>query len=129
MHIYRNNFEFHLTQEGSMSISQTDEKNHQTDEQTNQEESQLVCGVLTIKNDRGLHTRPSTELVRCASVFKSEIYLRHQRHYVNAKSLLGILMLSAAKGSKIAIEARGVDAKKAVESLIHLAEEKFGISY
>jgi phosphocarrier protein HPr len=98
-------------------------------DQAGMQSTKFVCGVLTIKNDRGLHTRPSTELVRCASTFESEIFLRHQRHYVNAKSLLGILMLAAAKGSKITIEARGNDAEKAVESLINLADKKFGINY
>lgn len=91
--------------------------------------TEMVSGMFVIKNDRGLHTRPSAELVRCASLFKSEIFLRYQRHHVNAKSLLGILMLAAAKGSKITVEARGSDAEQAVKSLINLAEEKFGINY
>lgn len=63
--------------------------------------------ILVILNDKGLHTRPATELVKCASSFKSNIALSHQDLTVNAKSLLGILMLAAAKGSKIKIEAEG----------------------
>jgi phosphocarrier protein HPr len=86
-------------------------------------------GYFIVKNDRGLHTRPSTEIVRLATSFKSEIKLRYQKMDVNAKSLLGILMLSAAKGSKILITAFGKDALEAVEALQALAESNFHTSY
>ncbi|MBA3721924.1 MAG: HPr family phosphocarrier protein [Parachlamydiaceae bacterium] len=89
----------------------------------------IVKGKLTVCNDRGLHTRPSTELVKCASNFKASIKLIYQRHEVNAKSLLGVLMLAATKGAKIGIEAEGEDADQAVDSLIALANNKFYISY
>lgn len=86
-------------------------------------------GRFVVGNDRGLHTRPSTELVRCASSFKSRVYLYYQKHSVNAKSLLGILMLAATKGSKIGIEAEGEDAEEAVQSIITLAKNNFYIKY
>ena len=86
-------------------------------------------GVFIVRNDRGLHTRPSTELVKCAVSYKSEVKLYFHRAEVNAKSLLGILMLAAAKGSKISVEANGVDATDAVNSIITLAENNFNISY
>jgi len=86
-------------------------------------------GVFTVQNDRGLHTRPSTEIVKCASHYRSEVHLIYQKNYVNAKSLLGILMLAANKGSKIQIEAEGEDAVEAVESLIQLAKNNFNIKY
>jgi phosphocarrier protein HPr len=85
--------------------------------------------VFTVRNDRGLHTRPSTEIVKCASSFKSEIHLIHHRTHVNAKSLLGILMLAATKGSKIKVEAEGVDAEEAVSTLVSLANNSFNIKY
>lgn len=88
-----------------------------------------VSNILVIMNDKGLHTRPATELVKCASSFKSYIALTFQDLTVNAKSLLGILMLAAAKGSKIKIEAEGADAEQAVEALMKLAKSKFNIQY
>lgn len=92
-------------------------------------EPKIVKGKFIVANDRGLHTRPSTELVKCASTFKSHIQLTFQNHDVNAKSLLGILMLTARKGSKIYIEAKGVDAEEAVSSIIQLAQNNFNIKY
>ena len=82
-----------------------------------------------IINDKGLHTRPATELVKCAQSFKSQISLHHKGVEVNAKSLLGILMLAAGKGSKIEIEAQGEDAADAVNAVITLARNKFNIHY
>jgi phosphocarrier protein len=80
-------------------------------------------------NEKGLHTRPSTELVKCASSFKSRISLQYQDLNVNAKSLLGILMLAAAKGAKITVEAIGDDSEEAVKSILELATNKFYIKY
>lgn len=89
----------------------------------------ITKGLFTVRNDRGLHTRPSTELVKCAVSFRSEIKLLFQKREVNAKSLLGILMLAAAKGAKIKVEAMGKDSAEAVESLIKLADNNFNIHY
>lgn len=85
--------------------------------------------TFTVLNEKGLHTRPSTELVKCASTFKSDINLTYQDLTVNAKSLLGILMLAAAKGAKIHVEADGEDAKEAIEAIQELSESKFNIDY
>ena len=91
--------------------------------------SHKAKGAFTVGNDRGMHTRPSTELVKCASMFKSDIFLSYQKHRVNARSLLGILMLAATKGTKIVIEASGADAQEAVDSLIVLAKNNFNVQY
>lgn len=88
-----------------------------------------VKGKFIIGNDRGLHTRPSTELVKCASSFSSQVSLTYHKHAVNAKSLLGVLMLAATKGARIAIEAEGEDADEAVQSIIDLAKNNFYIKY
>ncbi|MEM1283017.1 MAG: HPr family phosphocarrier protein [Chlamydiota bacterium] len=88
-----------------------------------------VSGVFIIKNDRGLHTRPSTEIVKCSSQFKSDIKLKYKKTTVNARSLLGILMLAAEKGAKIRITAIGDDAQEAVDALIGLAEVSFHMKY
>ncbi len=85
--------------------------------------------IIVIMNDKGLHTRPATELVKCASSFKANIALTFQDLTVNAKSLLGILMLAASKGSKIHVEAEGIDAEQAIEALLNLAKSKFNIQY
>ena len=84
---------------------------------------------FVVVNEKGLHTRPSTELVRCAASFKSQVTLCYQDMSVNAKSLLGILMLAAARGAKVQIEAEGDDAEEAVKSILSLARNKFNIKY
>jgi len=91
--------------------------------------SSKVKKFFVVINEKGLHTRPSTELVRCASNFKADINLTYQDLTVNAKSLLGILMLAAAKGAKIQIEADGTDAPEAVGAILKLAQNKFNINY
>lgn len=88
-----------------------------------------AAGIFIVKNDRGLHTRPSTEIVKCASGFLSDVTLVFQETEVNAKSLLGILMLAAGKGSKIRVHALGEDAQDAVNCLIELADKQFNIDY
>ena len=86
-------------------------------------------GFFVVKNDRGLHTRPSMEIVRCAASFKSKITLRYQRLEVDAKSILGILMLTAARGARVAVSAYGDDAEEAVLALVELSENCFNIKY
>jgi phosphocarrier protein HPr len=91
--------------------------------------STKVKDIFEVLNDKGLHTRPSTELVKCATSFKSQLTLHYQDLSVNAKSLLGILMLAAAKGAKIRIEGEGSDAEEAVRMICDLARQKFKIKY
>ena len=69
------------------------------------------------------------ELVKCASTFSSNINLRCKSFVVNAKSLLGILMLAASKGTKITVEASGEDAEEAVKSIVMLASREFNMQY
>lgn len=90
---------------------------------------QIMKGKFVVGNDRGLHTRPSTELVKCATSFKSHICLIYQKQMVNAKSLLGILMLAATRGAKIKVEAEGEDAEQAVKTILDLAKNNFHIKY
>ena len=86
-------------------------------------------GYFIVLNEKGLHTRPSTELVKAATHFRSRLTLQHNETRVDAKSLLDILMLAAAKGSKIWVEAEGEDAGEAIQALIELANQKFKIQY
>lgn len=95
----------------------------------NPAENKKFKGMFVVKNDRGLHTRPATEIVKCATGFKADVFLTYQKNRINAKSLLGILILAASRGAKIQIEAEGEDAEEAVLSLITLATNKFNIKY
>lgn len=88
-----------------------------------------AIGSFIVRNARGLHTRPSTELVKCATKFKAHVTLIYKKTQVNGKSLLGILMLAATKGSKIYVEAEGVDAEEAVSAILALAQDNFHIHY
>jgi phosphocarrier protein len=85
--------------------------------------------VFEVLNDKGLHTRPSTELVKCAANFQCEVNLSYRNYVVNAKSILGILMLAAERGAKVGIEAIGEDAEDAVAALLKLAKNRFNIRY
>ncbi len=96
---------------------------------TKQQNKGEVKGAFVVRNDRGLHTRPCTEIVKCAAGYKAEIWLAHGKMVVNAKSLLGILTLAATRGTKIKIEAIGKDAEEAVSSLLDLANRNFNMQY
>lgn len=85
--------------------------------------------VFVVLNDKGLHTRPSTELVKCAANFNSQVNLSYRNYVVNAKSILGILMLAAERGAKVIVEAIGEDAEAAVAAIIKLAKNRFNIKY
>lgn len=85
--------------------------------------------VFVVLNDKGLHTRPSTELVKCVANFKSQINLSYKNYVVDAKSILGILMLAAERGAKVSIEAVGEDAESAVAAIVKLAKNRFNIKY
>ncbi len=90
---------------------------------------QKAKDVFVVLNDKGLHTRPATELVKCVTNFKSHVTLHYQDLSVNAKSLLGILMLAAIRGAKITIEAEGDDAGECIDALIELSKKKFYMEY
>ena len=68
-------------------------------------------------------------MLRCATGFKADVTLKYQQEIVNAKSLLGILILAADKGAKINVEAVGEDAEEAVKAILTLARNKFNIKY
>lgn len=88
-----------------------------------------VKAIFVVLNDKGLHTRPSTALVKCAAHFNAQVHLSYRNYVVNAKSILGILMLAAERGAKVAVEAIGIDAEAAVAAILKLAKNKFNIKY
>ena len=85
--------------------------------------------IFTVLNDKGLHTRPSTELVKCAAHFNAHVTLTYKDQQVNAKSSLGILLLAAERGAKITVEAEGPEAEQAIAAILKLAQSKFYIKY
>ena len=81
---------------------------------------------VEIVNKLGLHARASAKLTQLASGFQSEIWLTRNGRRVNAKSIMGVMMLAAGKGSTIGIETSGSDADTALQALLQLIAEKFG---
>ena len=84
----------------------------------------LVEKKIVIKNEQGLHARPAALFVQIANKFTSEITVRKVKQEVNGKSIMGIMMLAASRGSRIIIRANGGDAKKVVEELEELLSGK-----
>ena len=79
-----------------------------------------------IINKLGLHARASAKLTQLASSFKSEVMLSRNNRRVNAKSIMGVMMLAAAKGTTISIETNGADEVEAMQALQNLIAEYFG---
>ena len=79
-----------------------------------------------IVNRLGLHARASAKLTQVASGFAAEVWLSRNGRRVNAKSIMGVMMLAAGKGSRVLIEADGVDAEGALAALVRLVAERFG---
>ena len=79
-----------------------------------------------IINRLGLHARAAAKLTHIASGFQSEIWISRSGRRVNAKSIMGVMMLAAGKGSKVKLEAEGGDADAALQALTTLIADKFG---
>ena len=79
-----------------------------------------------IVNKLGLHARASAKLTQLASAYQAEIWLSRSGRRVNAKSIMGVMMLAAGRGSKILIEADGPDAQQALDALHALIADRFG---
>lgn len=81
---------------------------------------------LEIINKLGLHARASTKLTQTASKFTSEIGITRNGRRVNAKSIMGVMMLAAAKGSMVTLDANGEDEDAAIDGLAALINDYFG---
>lgn len=81
---------------------------------------------IEIINKLGLHARASTKLTQTASQFNSDIWIERNNRRVNAKSIMGVMMLAAGKGSKIVLEAQGADEESAMNALVNLISNRFG---
>lgn len=86
----------------------------------------MIKATLTISNKLGLHARASAKLTKLASGFKSEIQLARNGRRVNAKSIMGVMMLAAGIGTLVEVEADGPDEQSAVDAITKLVNDKFG---
>ena len=81
---------------------------------------------IEIVNTLGLHARASAKLTQLAGQFTSEVWISREGRKVNAKSIMGVMMLAAAKGSLMEIETDGPDEAQAMTALVGLINDKFG---
>ena len=81
---------------------------------------------VEIVNKLGLHARPSAKLTQLASSFKSDVFMARNGRRINAKSIMGVMMLAAAKGSTVTLETEGEDEQEAIDALAGLISSGFG---
>jgi phosphocarrier protein len=86
----------------------------------------MITSTITISNKLGLHARASAKLTKLAGSFKSDIHLSRNNRRVNAKSIMGVMMLAAGLGSEVGIEVDGPDEEPAMEALRALIDDRFG---
>jgi phosphocarrier protein len=83
----------------------------------------MDCAIV---NKLGLHARAAAKLTHLAGSFKSEIWISRSGRRVNAKSIMGVMMLAAGQGSTVVLEAEGADAEAALAAITRLIAERFG---
>jgi phosphocarrier protein HPr len=86
----------------------------------------MIKSTVRISNKLGLHARASAKLTKLASGFQSDVFMSRNARRVNAKSIMGVMMLAAGIGSEVELETDGVDERAAMDALIALIESKFG---
>jgi phosphocarrier protein len=88
----------------------------------------MLSRTLQIVNKLGLHARAAAKLTQIAGGFTSEIWLSRSGRRVNAKSIMGVMMLAAGQGTSVLVEAKGDDAEQALTAITKLVAERFGES-
>ena len=86
----------------------------------------MIQTSITISNKLGLHARASAKLTKLAGGFRSDIFISRGDRRVNAKSIMGVMMLAAGMGTEVQIDASGDDEQAAVDALAGLIHDKFG---
>ncbi|MDT8439846.1 MAG: HPr family phosphocarrier protein [Wenzhouxiangellaceae bacterium] len=81
---------------------------------------------ITLTNKLGLHARAAGKLVQCAAGFESEVRVAREDRQVNAKSIMGVLMLAAPCGTELQLECEGPDEEAALAALVALIDNRFG---
>lgn len=88
--------------------------------------SQTCRNEVEIVNKLGLHARASAKLTQLASKFSCQVWMERNGRRINAKSIMGVMMLAASKGSTVLLETEGQDAQEAMDALVALIADKFG---
>jgi phosphocarrier protein len=86
----------------------------------------MASATAEIVNRLGLHARASAKLTQVAGGFQCEIWISRNGRRVNAKSIMGVMMLAAGQGSKVTVEANGADEAQALAAIVALIADKFG---
>ena len=86
----------------------------------------MIRTKLVISNKLGLHARASAKLTKLASSFQCEVFMTRNSRRVNAKSIMGIMMLAAGLGSEVELETEGEDEQQASDAIAALVNDKFG---
>ncbi len=86
----------------------------------------MIQQELEIINKLGLHARASAKLTQLAAKYQSEVWMTRNKRRVNAKSIMGVMMLAAGKGAKVLLEIEGVDEQACFTALKALIDDKFG---
>lgn len=86
----------------------------------------MIKSTLTISNKLGLHARASAKLTKLAGSYKSEVFMSRNGRRVNAKSIMGVMMLAAGLGSEVELEVAGEDEQTAHDAITALVNDKFG---
>ncbi len=86
----------------------------------------MIQTTTTISNKLGLHARASAKLTKLAGSFACEVWMSKGERRVNAKSIMGVMMLAAGIGSKVVVETNGADEQVAMDALLALINDKFG---
>jgi phosphocarrier protein len=86
----------------------------------------MIRTTLVISNKLGLHARASAKLTKLASSFKCEVFMTRNSRRVNAKSIMGIMMLAAGLGAEVELETDGEDEQRASDAIAALVNDKFG---
>ena len=86
----------------------------------------MIQVTTTISNKLGLHARASAKLTKLAGSFPCEVWLAKGERRVNAKSIMGVMMLAAGLGSEVVLQAQGEREQEAVDALLALIQDKFG---
>lgn len=88
----------------------------------------MVSRKVVVKNESGLHARPASVLVKTASKFKSEFFIKMYGYQVNGKSILGVMTLAAESGAEMELVFDGPDEEEALKAITELFENRFNVA-
>ena len=86
----------------------------------------MIKTTVTISNKLGLHARASAKLTKIAGSHRCEVWMSRGERRINAKSIMGVMMLAAGLGSEVEIETSGADEQQAMDAIVALIHDKFG---